>query len=213
MNFKKSKHVQDSIRIVAVKRTVGLMLVTALFSTFSLNAQITPEPPTPPTTKSSSGTSYSISIDNDDDIKHNSSVSISKSDDSYKFKASYHKSKNEGVKALLLDKLGKSNLIVKGNTYLWSDSQSGDEVFECKSTKGHLRMYVDTEVASKVFVEKINTLGNKLKYYISGSDAKKEEAKSAERAKRELERAEREVARAKRELARAEREAKRAAGN
>ncbi|WP_400075918.1 hypothetical protein [Winogradskyella sp. R77965] len=213
MNFKKSKKVKRSIRIVDVKRTVCLMLAMALFSTFSLEAQTVPDPPKPPKTKTTSGTSYSISIDNDDDVKSNSSVSISISNDSYKFRASYHKSKNDAVKAMLIDKLGKGNLTINGNTYLWSDSQSGDEVFECKLTKGHLRMYVDTEVASKGFTEKINKLGNDLKYFISGTDPKKEEAKKAERAKRDIERAERELERAKRELERAEHEAKRAGKN
>lgn len=211
MNFKKSKNVNRSIRIVDAKRTICLMLVMALFSTLGLNAQSTPEPPKPPKTTSSS-TSYSIEIDTDDD-QHNSSVSISISDDSYKFRASYHKSKNEGVKAMLLDQLGKENLSINGNTYLWADSQSGDEIFECKLTKGQLRMHVDTEVASKGFIEKINKLGNSLKYFISGTDPKKEEERTAAKAKREIERAERELARAKRELARAEREAKRAAKN
>ncbi|EDP70937.1 hypothetical protein FBALC1_00597 [Flavobacteriales bacterium ALC-1] len=213
MNFKKSKNVNRSIRIVDAKRTFCLMLVAALFSTFSGNAQTVPDPPKPPkTTSASSSTSYSIEIDTDDD-QHNSSVSISISDDSYKFRASYHKSKNEGVKAILLNKLGKENLNINGNTYLWSDSQNGDEVFECKLTKGHLRMYVDTEVASKGFIEKINKLGNDLKYFISGTDAKKEGERAAAKAKREIEKAERELARAKRELERAEREAKRAKKN
>lgn len=214
MNFKKSRNVEGSIRIVDVKRTVCLLFIMALFSTLSLNAQSTPEPPTPPETpKTTSGTSYSITIENDDNEQHNSSVSISISDDSYKFRASYHKSKNEGVKAILLDKLGKENLTIKGNTYLWSDNQSGDEVFECKLTKEHLRMYVDTEVASKGFTEKINKLGKELKYFISGTDAKKESERAEAKAKRELERAERELARAKREAERAAREAKRAAKN
>ena len=196
MNFKKSKNVNRSIRIVDAKRTICLMLVAALFSTFSTNAQTVPDPPKPPkTTSTSSSTSYSIEVDTDDD-RHNSSVSISISDDSYKFRASYHKSKNEGVKAILLDQLGEGNLTINSSTYLWADSQSGDEVFECKLTKGHLRMYVDTEVASKGFVEKINKLGNKLKYFISGTDPKKEEARTAAKAKRELERAEREAKRA-----------------
>jgi len=214
MNLKKSNNVEGSIRIIDVKRTLALALIMVL--SFNLNAQSTPEPPTPPEspgTKTSSGTSYSISIDNDDDITSNSSVSISISDDSYKFRASYHKSKNDGVKTILLEKLGKNNLVIDGNTYLWSDSQSSDEVFECKLTKGRLRMYVDTEVASKGFTEKINKLGNELKYFISGTDPKKEEAKNAERAKRDLERAERDLERAKRELARAERDAKRAGKN
>ncbi len=213
MNYKKSKNVGQSIRIVDVKRTVCLMLVATFFSTFSLNAQTVPDPPKPPKTTSSSSTSYSISIDNDDDQEHNSSVSISVSDDHYKFRASYHDSKNEGVKAILLDQLGKSKLTKNGNTYLWSDNQNGNKVFECKLTKGHLRMYVDIEAASKGFIEKINKLGNDLKYFISGTDPKKEKIKASEKAKREMERAERELERAKRELERAEREAKRANGN
>ncbi|MBC2843785.1 hypothetical protein [Winogradskyella flava] len=212
MNFKKSKNVEGSIRIIDVKRTVCLMLVTALFSTFGLNAQTTPKPPTPPNSKTSTSKSYAIEIDTDDE-EHNSSVSISISDDSYKFKASYHKSKNNGVKTILLNQLGKSNLNVNGNTYLWSNNQSGNEVFECKLTNGRLRMYVDTEVASKSFVEKINKLGNNLKYYISGTDAKKESEKAAAKAKRELERAERELERAKREAERTAREAKRTEKN
>ncbi len=216
MNFKKSKNVDQSIRIVDVKRTVCFMLIMALFSTFSLNAQTVPDPPKPPKppkTTSSSSTSHSISVDNDDDQKHSSSVSISVSDDSYKFRASYHKSKNEGVKAMLLNQLGKENLTINGNTYLWTDSQRGNDVFECKLTKGHLRMYVDTDVVSNGFMEKINKLGNDLKYFISGTDLKKEEAKNAEHAKRELESAKRELERAKQELERVKRDAKLNKGN
>ena len=209
MNFKKSKNAGQNIRIVDVKKTVCLILVVALFSSFSLTAQTVPDPPQPPKTKKTSGTSYSISIENDDDEAHNSSVSISISDDAYKFRASYHKTKNEGVKAILLNQLGKSNLTKNGNTYLWADHQNGDEVFECKLTKGHLRMYVDTEVASKGFIEKINKLGNDLKYFISGTDPEKEKIKASEKAKREIERAERDLERAKQDLERA----KRASGN
>jgi hypothetical protein len=169
---------------------------------YGLNAQSTPEPPTPPKTTTTSGTSYSISIDNDDDEKSNSSVSISISDDTYKFRASFHKSKNNDVKAMLLKTLGENKLKINGNTYVWSDSKSGDEVFECKLTKGHLRMYLDTEVASKGFLEKINALGNDLKYYISGTDREKEEAKKVDRAQRDLERAQKDLERAKANVSR-----------
>jgi hypothetical protein len=212
MNSKTSKKVGQNIRIVDVKTTMSLMLVTALFATFSLNAQTVPEPPTPPKTKTTSGTSYSISIENDDD-EHNSSVSISISDDTYKFRGSYHKSKNEGVKAILLDQLGENNLTKNGHTYLWSENKNGDEVFECKLTKGHLRMYLDTDVASKGFTEKVKKLGNDLKYFISGTDPEKETVKASEKAKLDIERAQRDLERAKRDLERAEREAKRASGN
>nr|WP_321232995.1 hypothetical protein [uncultured Psychroserpens sp.] len=208
MNFSKSKDRQNSIRIIDVKKGLSLAILFAFLSVFTTNAQSTPEPPETPKTTTTKGTSYSISIDNDDDVASNSSVSISISDDSYKFRASYHKSKNDGVKSILLKTLGKSNLNINGNTYLWSDNQNGDEVFECKLTKGHLRMYLDTEVASKGFLDKINTLGNDLKYYISGTDRKKEEAKKAERAQRDLERAQRDLERAKRDLERAKRNAK-----
>lgn len=208
-----AKHRQQSIRIMDAKKAIYVIVVTFLFSTLSISAQVTPpKPPSPPTVKSK-GTSYSISIDNDDDKTHNSSVSISISDDSYKFKASYHKSKNDGVKAMLLDQLGKGHLKVDGNTYLWSNSQNGDAIFECKLTKGHLRMYVDTEIASKGFIDKINALGNNLKYYISGTSKEKEDAKKVERAKRDMERAQRELERAQRDLERSKKAAERAKNN
>lgn len=202
MNFSKSKNRHHSIRIIDVKKALSLAIVFAFLSVGSLNAQSTPEPPTPPKITKSSGTSYSISIDDDDDETSNSSVSISISDATYKFRASFHKSKNDGVKAMLLKTLGKSNLKINGNTYVWSDSKSGDELFECKLTKGHLRMYLDTEVTSKGFLDKINALGNDLKYYISGTDPKKEAAKKAERAQRDLERAQKDLERAKANVSR-----------
>jgi hypothetical protein len=213
MNFKKSKSISQSIRIVDVKKTVCLMLVATLFSTFSLSAQTVPDPPKPPKTNSSSSSaaSYSVEIDTDDNQEHNSSVSISISDDSYKFRARYDKSKNEGVKAMLLEQLGKRNLTENGNTSLWRDDQNGNTIFEYKLTKGHLRMYIDTDLVSHGYSEKINNLGNDLRYFISGDDPNKKEAKAASSAKRELELAEKELARAKRELARAEGEAKRLA--
>ncbi len=79
MNFKKSKNVEGSIRIVNAKRTVCLMLVAMLFSTLNINAQSTPEPPTPPEAPSkqtSSSTSHTIDIDNDNDQTHNSCISF-----------------------------------------------------------------------------------------------------------------------------------------
>ncbi|MDP5081760.1 MAG: hypothetical protein NWP87_03820 [Winogradskyella sp.] len=213
MNYKKSKNGERSIRIIEFKKPLRFLLITALCSTFGLTAQTVPEPPTPPKTISTSGTSYSISIENDDDEAHNSSVSISKSDDSYKFRASFHQSKNQGVQALLLEKLGKGNLKINGNTHLWSENQNGEEIFECKLTKGHLRIYLDTKASSKGFMDKINTLGNDLKYYISGTDPEDAKTKAKEKAKRDIERAERDLERVKRDLERAERNSKRASEN
>ena len=103
MNSKKLK--KEIMRITKVKKTLGFTLSLIVLCTLSINAQQTPEPPTPPSTKS--GTSYSIFIDNDDNKVTNSSVSISESDDAYKFRATYHKSKNSSIKELLIEKLGK----------------------------------------------------------------------------------------------------------
>jgi len=213
MNFSKTKHKQQSIRIIDAKKSLYFTVIAILFSVISVNAQVTSEPPTPPNApkvKSSSGTSYSISIDNDDDETHNSSVSISISDDSYKFRASYHDSKDEGVKNILLKSLGRKNLKVKGNTYLWND---GNDAFECKLMDERLRIYVNFDEVSKGFLDKINTLGNDLKYYISGSSKEKEEAKKVERAKRDMERAQRDLERAQRDLERSQRAAERAKKN
>jgi len=209
MKFKKSKNGQDSIKINLIKRPFSLVLTMALVASLSSNAQSTPEPPEPPTvSKTTSSKSYSVTVENDDNQSHNSSISVSVSEDTYKFRASYHKSKNEGVKTILLDHLGKDQLKINGNTYLWTDNN--DDVFECKLTKGHLKIYVDTEVASKDFTAKIKTMGDQLKQYISGSNDK---ARSLAEAKRRLERAERELVKAKREAERAAKEAKHATKN
>ncbi|RZN84574.1 MAG: hypothetical protein EVB11_00545 [Winogradskyella sp.] len=213
MNFSKSKHRLQSIRIIDAKKGVYFTAIALLFSVISVNAQSTPPtPPSPPTVKSS-GTSYSISIDNDDDETLNSSVSISLSDDTYKFRASYHKSKNNGVKDILLEKLGENGLKISGNTYMWTNSENGDEVFECKLTNGRLRMYLDLDYTSDAFLEKIKAMGQDLKYYISGSSKEKEEAKKVARAKREMERAQRDLERAQRDLERSKRAAERAKKN
>ena len=213
MNFSKSKDRQNSIRIIDLKKGICLASIVALLSINNLNAQTTPEPPTPPKTTKTSGTSYSISIDNDNDETSNSSISVKTTDDYYKFRASFHKSKNDAVKNKLINTLGRHHLEVNGNTYLWTNSKNNDEVFECKLTKGHLRISLDTEVASDAFTQKVIAMGKDLKYLISGTDRKEEEAKQAERARREIERAQRDLERAKRDLERAERNAKRSKGN
>ena len=178
-------------------KTITTLVIAFLFS-MTTTGQSTPEPPTPP--QKSTGTSYSISIDNDDDDKSNSSVSVTKTDDEYKFKARFHKSKTDRVKNLLLERLGKGNLTVKGNTYLWSDLESGDEIFECKLTSGNLRMFMDRELVSNGFYKKIDALGTDLKHMISGTDAKKMAAQDLKRAQQDVERAQKDLERAKARL-------------
>lgn len=209
-----AKNKQNSIKIKVPKKDICLTALVFLFSLTVVNAQSNPpKPPTVSSVSATSGTSYSISIENDDDKAHNSSVSISESDDTYKFRASYHKSKNDGVKQILLDKLGEKGLQIKGNTYLWSETESGDDIFECKLTSGKLRIYLDRQFASDKFLNKLKNIGQDLKYYISGSSKDKEQAKKVERAKRDMERAQRDLERAQRELERSQRAAERVKKN
>lgn len=205
MTFSKSKNAQNSIGIIDVKKGLSLAIIVVVLSVFTLNAQSNQKPPKPPATTSAS-TSYSI---DNYDKKTSSSISISVSDNSYKFRARYHKSKTEGIKSILLKQLGENNLQINGHTYLWSDSQDGDEVFECKLVKGHLRMHLETKMVSKEFFDKINKLGDDLEYYISGIDYKKRMKKFQDDAQHDLERAKRELDRAKRNLERAKREVER----
>jgi len=161
-------------------------------------AQETPKTPKTSTSKSSS---YSISIDTDDD-KSNSSVSIKRNNDVYKFTARFHENKKSKLKKLLIDKLGKSNLSVVGDSYRWVKNENGQKLYDCKLTDTTLKIYVDKEFSNSKIVNMMDNFGGILKDAISGTDHKKREK---EEEKRELKRAEREFARAKRELQRIKR--------
>jgi len=213
MNVSKSN--QKIMKTKTLNKTTALFAVVALFSALHGNAQATPNAPTPPTTTSisTSSNSHSITVENNDDVQNNSSVSVSISDDSYKFRARFDNSKNEGIKTLLLKKLGTDNLKINGNTYLWTNQKDGNDVFECKLNKGTLKIYMDKVSTSDAFQNKIVDLGKDLKYYISGKNRSREEAKNAEQAKRDIEKAERDLERAKDELKRAEQAAKKAKEN
>ncbi|WP_353777298.1 hypothetical protein [Winogradskyella sp. 3972H.M.0a.05] len=150
-------------------------MVLALVFSISVNAQTTtPEPPKPPQTYSSS---------------HSSSISVSKTDDDYRIKARFHKSRFEIVKSYLIDNLGKQDLTIKGNSYLWSN---GANDFECKLTRTSLRLHMDYELTNETFAELVEDIGKDLKYLISGGspedDIKRAEAEIA-KAKQELEEA------------------------
>lgn len=179
----------------------------ALFLTTSLLAQKTPTPPKTPKTSTSTktkSTSYSITFDTDDK-ESNSSVSIKRNDDIYKFNARFHESKIGSIKKLLVDKLGKSNLTVDGDTYRWVKSENGEKLYDCKLTDETLKIYVDKEYANSRIVDMISEFGNVLKDAISGTNSEEEVKKDADR---ELKRAESALAKAKREVERLKRKAR-----
>ena len=179
-----------------------LPTVIAIFLSTSLFAQKTPTPPKTP--KTSKGTSYSITFDTDD-AEDNSSVSIKRNDNVYKFNAKFHESKTGSIKKLLVDKLGKSDLKVDGDTFRWVKSENGDKLYDCKLTDNSLKIYVDKEYANSKIVEMIDEFGSVLKDAISGTDSEEDAKKDAERALKDAERA---LAKAKREVERLKRESR-----
>ena len=210
MNVSKSN--QKIMKILNKK--IGFLVVATLFSAIQGQSQTAPNPPTPPTTMSvSTNISRSISVEENNDVQHSSSISVSNSDDTYKFRARYDNSKNEGIKALVLKQLGKDNLLISGKTYLWTIEKDNNKTFECKLNKGNIKIFVNKNKVSHSFQNKIIELGKDLKNYISGTDTDKEEAKNTEEAKQNLEKAKRELEKAQQELERAEQAAKRETEN
>jgi len=195
----------------------NLILVLTFVFSFGILAQTTPRTPKTPknhtTSNTTSSASYSIHIDDDDDFTRSSSVSVKNSDNSYKFRASFHNSKTEKAKKLIIDKLGKENLKIKGNTYTWRRKGKGDTVFECTLSKGYIRIYLSKDDVSTGFYHKIDALGEELKYAISGANSKTNAKRDSDRAKRDLERAQRDLERAQRDLERAKRDIERAKNN
>ncbi|GAB5399295.1 MAG: hypothetical protein Aureis2KO_08800 [Aureisphaera sp.] len=188
--------------------TKVIVSITAIvLSMFQAMAQTPPTPPSPPE-KTNTGVSYSISINGDeDDSKYsNTSVSIKKTNDTYKLTASFNKNRTSEVRNALLDHLGKKGLTINGSTYNWVQNKYGDEVFECKLTKGHLRIVMDKNALESKLYDNMVTMGVALKDLIAGSDSKDDAKRDMERAERELERAQRNLERAQRELKRAKKQ-------
>ena len=176
-----------------------LAIAVSIFLVNSVCSQSKPKPPkTPKTTSTKKGTSYSITFDTDDK-EENSSVSIKRNDDIYKFSARFHENKVGSIKRILVDKLGNSNLTVSGDTYRWIKKDNEEKLYDCKLTDNNLKIYVDKEYASSKLVDFMDNLGVVLKDAISGSDSEKEEK---ERAEADLKRAQNDLKRAKRNLER-----------
>lgn len=179
-------------------------VVLGLFTIGSSCAQSTPKPPKTPST----GTSYSISFDYDDDERSNRSVSIKKSENVYKLNARFGKHRTEEIKKILLKELGRKTMKISGKTYSWVKYNQGEEVFECKLSQGRLRLFVDKEYAPERMIEEMVIFGDILKDAITGSDSKKEAEEDVKRAKEDIKRAQKDLERAKRQLERVKRKAK-----
>lgn len=167
-------------------------------------AQVVPK--TPKTTSKSSSTtksssSYSVTF-NTDEHEENSSISIKRSDDIYKFTAKFHESKLSSIRKLVIDKLGKTDLKITNNTYKWTKNENDKKLYDCSLTDNTLKIYVDKEYSNSKTIDMMEDLGAALKDAITGNDSK-EEAKND--AKRDLKNAERELEKAKRKVENAKR--------
>ena len=174
-----------------------IFITTVLTLAFLVgNAQTTPEPPTPPTTNSTSSSSYSSSSRSSNE---NTSISISQTDEDYKLRARFPKSRYAKLKTLIENTLGVKHMDVGSGFSKWSNDE---KVYYVKLTEKSLRITVDLEVASPDLVEKFKALGNDAKVIISGSNATVER----ERVQREADRVRREAERMKREVERLEKQ-------
>ena len=183
------------------------LFLTSVISLFLVNtaiAQVVPK--TPKTTSKSSSTtksssSYSVTF-NTDEHEENSSISIKRSDDIYKFTAKFHESKLSSIRKLVIDKLGKTDLKITNNTYKWTKNENDKKLYDCSLTDNTLKIYVDKEYSNSKTIDMMEDLGAALKDAITGNDSK-EEAKND--AKRDLKNAERELEKAKRKVENAKR--------
>lgn len=178
-----------------------LSIVISVFLVSSIFSQSTSVPPETPETTSTSTTkkrSFSFNFDTDDS-EGNSSVSIKRNEGVYRFKARFHESKTGGIKKILVDELGNSNLIVSGDEFKWLKTENGEKLYECKLTENNLKIFVDKEFASTKMIDLMDEIGVTIKDAISGSDSEEDAKKEAER---ELKRAEKQLMHAKRDLER-----------
>ena len=176
-----------------------IFITTVLILSFWVgNAQITPEPPTPPATNSTSSSSYSSSS-RSSNSNENTSISISQTDEDYKLRARFPKSRYAKLKLLIENTLGVKHMDVGSGFSKWSNDE---KVYYVKLTEKSLRITVDLEVASPDLAEKFKALGNDAKVIISGSNSRVER----ERVQREADRVRREAERMKREVERLERQ-------
>ena len=197
-------------------KTIIYIISILLMSLTNMYGQSEPptSPSTPTTSKHSKKNKSSTSIHIDD--TNYSYFSTTDSDEDFKIKAKFDEGKSSKIKSYLMEELGRENLVISGNKYVWEYTYDGDIAYEVRLDKGSLRIDVDKELASSGIENKMKTIGKNIKNYTSGSNEKRDKERlkrEADRKLREADRLKREAERLKREAERLEREAKRKAGN
>lgn len=175
----------------SIKHIVTILALSCF--SFFVSAQETPPPPKTPPTSSSSYKSRSSG--NGSSSSH--SISVNNDNLSYKFRARFSKKMSSKIQTFLLKELGNKNYTKLKTTSLWKIEKNDETAFSCKLSKGTLKIYLDKEAFSEKFQQQILTMGDKLKYLISGRDPKEMKKRELEKARKRLERAEKDYERAK----------------
>ncbi|SEC30404.1 hypothetical protein SAMN04489761_2626 [Tenacibaculum sp. MAR_2009_124] len=178
-----------------------LMCLVLFLTSIFMKAQETPEPPQPPTEVHSAteGRSYSYNTSTKRNKRNSSSsISVKSTNTIYKFRASFNNEVTADVRNFLQNKFKEMKFTNSNGTSFWSVLKNNEEAFKCRVSEGVVRIYVDKEMTSTGFQERIVAIGKELKYVINGESVRESEKARKESAKRRLERAKREYERAER---------------
>jgi len=152
-----------------------LQVIIALVLSVNIFAQEVAQVPSTPTTsstyRSSTNSSRSSMTVTDGEIiengSSNSSVNISESNKTYKFKSKFNSSKNAEITSKLKKELNGLKLTEKRGEMIWVKIKKSKIIFECKLTKRSLHIFSNKKELSTEFNTKIKALGKQLNNFIS----------------------------------------------
>ncbi|MGG6230246.1 hypothetical protein [Tenacibaculum sp. SDUM215027] len=154
-------------------------------------SQSTPVPPTTPGTSTvsvSSHTSHSYTS-NQKGERCSHTISVKNHNSIYRFKARFDDALTESIKKRLIKEFSEEKFLKSHDAYFWEIEKNNRNVFECKLHEGQVKMYVDKNMTSEEFQQKIEKLGEDLKHMISGEIPKEVKERKLLAAQKRLEHA------------------------
>ena len=170
-----------------MKTLVALTITVIFLTAFTLNAQTIPTSPTPPATSTTHSVTNSTTYTNSsgDYGNSSSSISVKKTNLTYKFRASYNDDLTKNVSKYLQDNLEGMKFTSTNDATFWRIERNNEEAFKCKVSEGGIRISVDREITSEKFQNKIEKIVENLKYVVNNenpNEAKARRVKEAEAA-------------------------------
>lgn len=137
-------------------------------------SQSIPVPPVTPTTNTVSVSSHTSNsyTSNQKGERDSHTIAVKNHNSIYRFKARFNDALTESIKKRLIKEFFEDNFLKSYDAYFWKIEKNDRNVFECKLLEGQVKMYVDKNMTSKEFQQKIEKLGEDLKYIISGETPK-----------------------------------------